>query len=61
MLGMKPGDRMAQANGIALAGIDDLLVAFVKPLVASEPVHVVETRNGKPAGWVFLNIGACPG
>ena len=24
MLGMKPGDRMAQANGIALTGIDDI-------------------------------------
>jgi hypothetical protein len=61
MLGMKAGDRMAQANGIALAGVDDVLVAFVRPLVASQPVHVAGTRDGKPAGWLFLNAGACPG
>ena len=61
MLGLKPGDRVAQANGIALAGIDDILVAFVKPLVASQPVHVAGVRDGKPAAWLFLNAGACPG
>ena len=49
MLGLKPGDRVAQANGIALAGIDDILVAFVKPLIASQPVHVAGIRDGKPA------------
>jgi hypothetical protein len=61
MLGLKPGDRMAQANGIALTGIEDILVAFVKPLVASQPVHVAGIRDGKPAAWLFLNAGACPG
>lgn len=61
MLGMKTGDRMAQANGIALQGVDDVLVAFVNPLVASQPVHVVGLRDGKPADWLFLNAGACPG
>jgi len=61
MLGLKPGDRVAQANGIALAGIDDILVAFVRPLVASQPVHVAGIRDGKPAAWLFLNAGACPG
>jgi len=61
MLGMKPGDSLAQANGIALRGIDDVLVAFVKPLIASQAVHVAGLRNGKPAAWVFVNAGACPG
>ena len=61
MLGMKAGDRIANANGIALAGIGDVLVAFVNPLVASQPVHVAGTRGGKPADWLFLNAGACPG
>jgi hypothetical protein len=60
MLGMKAGDRMAQANGIALAGVDDVLVAFVKPLIASQAVHVVGRRDGKAAEWLFLNAGACP-
>jgi hypothetical protein len=61
MLGMKPGDSLAQANGIALKGIDDILVAFVKPLIASQPVLVAGVRDGKPASWLFVNAGACPG
>ena len=61
MLGMKPGDSLAQANGIALKGIDDILVAFVKPLIASQPVQVAGVREGKPATWLFVNAGACPG
>ena len=61
MLGMKAGDRLAQANGIALKGVEDILVAFVKPLVASQPVHVAGLRDGKPASWLFVNAGACPG
>ena len=61
MLGMKPGDRMTQANGIALAGIADVQVAFVKPLIASQPVRVAGIRDGKPSEWLFLNAGACPG
>ena len=60
MLGMKTGDRMLQANGIALAAIDDMLSAVVKPLVASQPVRVSGTRDGKPREWLFLNAGACP-
>ena len=61
MLGMKTGDRMTQANGIALAGIDDVQVAFVRPLIASQPVRVAGIRDGKPSEWLFLNAGACPG
>jgi hypothetical protein len=60
MLGMKAGDSLAQANGIALRGIDDILVAFVKPLIASQPVLVAGVRSGKPAAWLFVNAGACP-
>jgi hypothetical protein len=60
MLGMRAGDRMTQANGIALGSVDDLLVAFVKPLVANQQVRVAGTRDGKPAEWLFVNAGACP-
>jgi hypothetical protein len=60
MLGMKPGDSLTQANGIALKGIDDILVAFVKPLIASQQVLVAGVRDGKPAAWLFVNAGACP-
>jgi hypothetical protein len=61
MLGMKAGDRMVQANGIALTGIDDVMVSFVNPLIASEPVVVSGVRDGKSLDWLFLNAGACPG
>jgi hypothetical protein len=60
MLGMKPGDRIAQANGIALSGVNEVLVAFVKPLIANQAVHVVGLRDGKRAEWLFLNAGTCP-
>jgi hypothetical protein len=60
MLGMKAGDRVAQANGIALASIDDVLTAVVKPLVASQQVRLTGSRDGQPREWLFLNAGACP-
>jgi hypothetical protein len=60
MLGMRPGDRLAQANGIALASVEDVLAAVVKPLVASQAVRLGGTRDGKPAEWLLLNAGACP-
>jgi hypothetical protein len=60
MLGMKAGDRITQANGIALVAIDDVLTAVVRPLVASQPVRLAGTRDGKPQEWLFLNAGACP-
>jgi hypothetical protein len=61
MLGLKPGDRVAEANGIALNGPDDALVAIVRPLMASQPVRVRGTRDGKKAEWLLVNAGACPG
>lgn len=61
MLGLKPGDRVSVANGIALNGVDDVLTGVVKPLVASQSVRVTGTRDGKPAEWLFVNAGACPG
>ena len=59
MLGMKPGDRVTQANGIALTSIDDVLSAVVKPLVASQVVRLTGTRDGQVREWLFVNAGAC--
>ncbi len=61
MLGMRGGDRMTQANGIALTNVDDVLLALVRPLIANQPVRVAGTREGKPAEWLFVNAATCPG
>jgi hypothetical protein len=59
MLGMKSGDRISQSNGIALASIDDMVTAVVRPLIASQPVHIRGARDGQPREWLFLNAGVC--
>jgi len=41
--------------------LDDILTAFVKPQIASQQVLVAGLRDGKPAAWLFVNAGACPG
>ena len=61
MLGLKPGDRVTEANGIALNASDDALVAIVRPLMASQAVRVRGTRDGKAVEWLLVNAGACPG
>jgi hypothetical protein len=60
MLGMKPGDRVTQANGIALRNTEDVLVAVIRPLLASQPVRVVGVHEGRAAEWIFVNASACP-
>ncbi len=59
-LGLAAGDRITQANGIALARIDDVVSAIVRPLLASQAVRVIGTRGGKPLEWMLVNAGACP-
>jgi hypothetical protein len=59
MLGLKTGDRLLTASGIALAAPDDLLAAVVRPLQASQPVRVAGTRDGKALEWLLVNAAAC--
>jgi hypothetical protein len=60
MLGLKRGDRVLTANGIALATPDDVAAAVLKPLVASQPVRVTGSRDAQPREMLLLNAGACP-
>lgn len=60
MLAMKKGDRLATANGIALAMPDDVVAAVLRPLVANQPVRVTGSRDGVPREWLLLNAGSCP-
>jgi len=59
MLGLKRGDRVQQANGIALTTPDDVSSAVLKPLVASQAVRLTGTRDGQPRELLLLNAGAC--
>jgi len=61
MLGLKNGDRVERANGIALALPDDIAATILRPLTRSQPVWLAGAREGKPQQWLYLNAGSCPG
>ena len=60
MLGLKAGDRIAQANGIALRNPDDLNAAVLRPLVANQGVRIVGLRGNAPHELWLANT-ACAG
>jgi hypothetical protein len=60
MLAMKKGDRLTQANGVALTAPEDVVSAVLRPLAAQQPVRVVGVREGQPREWLLLNAGSCP-
>jgi hypothetical protein len=60
MLGLKTGDRIERANGIALTTPDDIASTVLQPLTQSQQVLVAGTRDGKPQQWLLVNGGACP-
>ena len=60
MLGLRAGDRITQANGIALRVPDDVASAVVRPLVANQGVRVVGSRAGTKHELWLANI-ACAG
>jgi type II secretory pathway component PulC len=58
MLGLKLGDRIEQANGIALTAPDDVVGAVLRPLQANQPVRVAGSRDGLPRE-LWLRNTAC--
>ena len=60
MLGLRAGDRITQANGIALRVPDDVASAVVRPLAANQGVRVVGSRAGTKHELWLANI-ACAG
>jgi hypothetical protein len=60
MLGLRPGDRIAQANGIALRVPDDVASAVIRPLIANQGVRVVGSRGGTTQELWLANV-ACAG
>ena len=60
MLGLAKGDRIAQANGIALQQPDDVTGAVLRPLSHSQPVRISGSRSGQPRDVLVVNATACP-
>jgi hypothetical protein len=57
MVGLQQGDRLEQANGIALKVPDDLVGAVLRPLTANQPVHLVGERAGNRREVYVVNAG----
>jgi type II secretory pathway component PulC len=60
MLGLKKGDRVTLANGIALRAPEDVIVSILRPLAANQAVRVQGTRGTETRELLILNAGACP-
>jgi len=60
MMGLRNGDHVERANGIALTLPDDISATVLRPLTRSQPVWVTGSRDAKPQQWLYLNAGACP-
>jgi hypothetical protein len=60
MLGLHAGDRISQANGIALRVPEDIASAVIRPLIANQGVRVVGARGGTPQEVWLANV-ACAG
>jgi hypothetical protein len=57
LVGLQQGDRIEQANGIPLKIPDDIVGAVLRPLSASQPVHLVGERNGQRREVYVVNAG----
>lgn len=60
MLAMKKGDRLEQANGVALAVPEDVVGAVLRPLASGDSVRILGVRGGAAREWLLLNAGTCP-
>ena len=60
MLGLKPGDRLTQANGVALTVPEDVGNAIVRPLAANQGVRLTGSRDGTTQELWLANV-ACAG
>ena len=61
MLGLRKGDRVTQANGIALRAPEDVVISILRPLAANQSVRVQGTRGADAREFLIVNAGVCPG
>lgn len=59
LLGLRKGDRVTQANGIALRAPEDVIVAVLRPLAANQAVRMSGMRGTEPQELLIVNAGAC--
>ena len=59
LLGLRKGDRVIQANGIALRAPEDVIVAVLRPLAANQAVRISGMRGTEPQELLIVNAGAC--
>ena len=57
LIGLQEGDRVEQANGIALTVPDDVVNAVLRPLSANQPVRLVGKRHGRTRELWIANVG----
>lgn len=57
MIGLQQGDRVEQANGIALTVPDDVVGAVLRPLASNQPVRLSGKRHGQPRELWIANAG----
>ena len=60
MLGLKSGDRVREANGIALAATTTCWSPWSSRCRRTRPVRVAARATAPSASWLLLNAGACP-
>lgn len=61
MIGLARGDRVEQANGIALRSTEDVIAAVLRPLAGSQSVRLLGSRAGERRELLLQNAGSCPG
>lgn len=59
LVGLKKGDRVTQANGIALRAPEDVIIAVLRPLAANQTVRVLGMRGNEPHELLIVNVSAC--
>jgi hypothetical protein len=61
MLGLRAGDTLQSANGIALTRAEDVSAAILKPLVAGQSVLLRGKRGDQPRELLVVNASVCRG
>lgn len=59
LVGMKKGDRVVEANGIALRTPDDIVLSVLRPLAARQAVRLKGTRGGDARELYIVNVSGC--